>query len=120
MPVRSVLAIGAHPHDVEYYAGATLAALARKGVHVTVVVGTDGECGGGAARDLSRTRRLESERAYRIAIKRWGKRGRLFLDALRQGNDVLNASSAAGVTRQTGHKYLSELKKLLSEKNLSK
>ena len=64
--------------------------------------------------------RLESERAYRIAIKRWGKRGKLFLDALRQGKDVLNASSAAGVTRQTGHKYLSELKKLLSEKNSSK
>jgi len=64
--------------------------------------------------------RLESERAYRIAIKRWGKHGQLFLDALRQGKDVLNASSAAGVTRQTGHKYLSELKKLLSEKNLSK
>ncbi len=64
--------------------------------------------------------RFVSESAYRIAIKRWGKCGRLFLDALRQGQNVVDASSSAGVSRQTGHKYLSELKKQLSKKNLSK
>ncbi len=60
--------------------------------------------------------KLDSDRAYGIAIKRWGKRGRAFLDALRQGKDVTAASAAAGVSRQAGHKYLKELQNLLSEK----
>jgi hypothetical protein len=63
--------------------------------------------------------KVDSERAYRAAIKRWGKRGRLFLDALRRGEDVVTASVAAGISRQTGHKYLKELQKLLAEKKPS-
>ena len=63
--------------------------------------------------------RFDSERAYRVATKRWGKRGRQFLDALRRGEDVVAASAAAGVSRQTGHKYLNELQKLFAEKKLS-
>jgi hypothetical protein len=58
--------------------------------------------------------RLDSEKAYRMATKRWGKRGRIFLDALRQGKDVSAASTAAGISRPTGYKYLAELGKLLS------
>jgi hypothetical protein len=63
--------------------------------------------------------KLDSERAYRAAIKRWGNRGRWFLDALRRGEDVVAASAAAGVSRQTGHKYLKELQKLLANKRPS-
>jgi len=38
----SVLAVGAHPDDCEFYAGGTLAGLARAGARVTLVVCTDG------------------------------------------------------------------------------
>ncbi len=60
--------------------------------------------------------RFDYYRAYRIAEKRWGKRGRIFLDQLRNERSVDDASTQAGVTRQMGYKYLKELKKALSFK----
>ena len=60
----SVLAVGAHPDDCEFYAGGTLAGLARAGGRVTLVVCTDGASGGteGGAPLVAR-RRAEAERA---------------------------------------------------------
>jgi LmbE family N-acetylglucosaminyl deacetylase len=64
MTPERALAVGAHPDDCEFYAGGTLAALARAGARVTLAVCTDGAHGGregGAA--LARRRRGEAERA---------------------------------------------------------
>lgn len=62
-PAR-VLAIGAHPDDAEFYAGATLARLAAEGAAVTIVVCTDGAKGGErGAHDLPARRRAEAARA---------------------------------------------------------
>jgi len=58
----------------------------------------------------------KSRRAYKIAQTRWGKRAKIFLNALGEGKTV---TEAAGISRQTGHKYLTELKKTLSAKNLA-
>ncbi len=45
MSGRQVLAVGAHPDDLEWYAGATIAKLARDGAEITFVICTDGEKG---------------------------------------------------------------------------
>jgi LmbE family N-acetylglucosaminyl deacetylase len=59
-----VLAIGAHPDDAEFYAGATLARLRAQGANVTLVICTDGAMGGPSeASDLCARRRDEAERA---------------------------------------------------------
>ncbi|HBZ68695.1 MAG TPA: hypothetical protein DEP35_02670 [Deltaproteobacteria bacterium] len=58
-----VLAVGAHPDDLEFYAGATLAGLAREGAEVRIVICTDGSRGGGAGAELAAERRSEAERA---------------------------------------------------------
>jgi hypothetical protein len=58
-----------------------------------------------------------SSRAYTVAAKRWGERGRKFLVALSvEETSVEKASTAAGVTRQMDYKYLRELKKALTPK----
>ncbi len=61
MPVKTVLAIGAHPDDVELGCGATLAKLVASGVHVRVLVLTEGLCGLQGNYDRS----LETHRALR-------------------------------------------------------
>ena len=58
-----VLAVGAHPDDVEFYAGATLAGLAREGAEVRIVICTDGSRGGSGGAELALRRRSEAERA---------------------------------------------------------
>ncbi len=60
-----VLAVAAHPDDLEYYAGGTLSLLARRGVAVIAVICTDGERGGRRP-DLGRVRREEQREAARI------------------------------------------------------
>ncbi len=64
MTPERVLAVGAHPDDCEFYAGGTLAGLARSGARVTLVVCSDGARGGrvGGA-ELSERRRGEAQRA---------------------------------------------------------
>lgn len=59
-----VLAIGAHPDDIEFFAGATLAGFVAQGAAVGIVVCTDGGRGGaeGGAPLVAR-RRAEAERA---------------------------------------------------------
>jgi hypothetical protein len=56
-----------------------------------------------------------SAEAYRLAERRWGAKGTRFLDALLESGSVVEASSEAGVSRQTGHKYLRELRKGLTK-----
>ena len=72
------LAIGAHPDDVEFGCGATLAKWSARGTHVELLVITDGSKGSwdaGADRDaLVATRREEQDEAARvlgIAAVRW-------------------------------------------------
>jgi len=42
---KRVMGVGAHPDDLEWYAGATIAKLAREGAEITFVICTDGEKG---------------------------------------------------------------------------
>ena len=43
--VRRVLAVGAHPDDLEILCGGTLARYAQQGVHITMAIATDGSAG---------------------------------------------------------------------------
>jgi LmbE family N-acetylglucosaminyl deacetylase len=61
-----VLAIGAHPDDVEFGAGATLARLRELGARIAVVVCTDGGRGGRGLADPVLVRRAEQEQAAKI------------------------------------------------------
>jgi LmbE family N-acetylglucosaminyl deacetylase len=58
-----VLAIGAHPDDLEFFAGATLAQLAAAGASVTMIVCTDGARGAHDGAGLPERRREEAEHA---------------------------------------------------------
>ena len=71
MAARSVLAVGAHPDDVELGCGGTLLAHAAAGDAVTVLAMTGGENGPGAT---AAVRQLEQEAAARVleARLRWG------------------------------------------------
>jgi LmbE family N-acetylglucosaminyl deacetylase len=57
-----IVAFAAHPDDLEYYAGGTLAMFADNGADIRAVLATDGERGGTKAR----TRRSEQQQAARI------------------------------------------------------
>ena len=66
----NILAIGAHPDDIEFGCGGTLIKYAGKGARIGLLVMTDGSRGGNA-----RTRRREQDRAARILGARqihWG------------------------------------------------
>jgi LmbE family N-acetylglucosaminyl deacetylase len=69
LAVRRALALGAHPDDVELQAGGTLAAWARRGVHVEVACFTAGEKGSADPAtdpvELAGVRRAEAEAAAR-------------------------------------------------------
>lgn len=63
MSGTAVLAVGAHPDDVDAFCGGTLAALVARGVPVHVAVATGGEGGiPGASAEEARTVRLEEAR----------------------------------------------------------
>lgn len=61
-PAR-VLAIGAHPDDVEFFAGATLAQLATQGAQTTLCVCSDGGRGGRGLDDAAGVRKAEQAHA---------------------------------------------------------
>lgn len=65
---KTVLAVVAHPDDLEWYIGGTLKKLADAGANVQVIVATDGEKGPNriGAADLPRTRREEQLAAARL------------------------------------------------------
>lgn len=72
-----VLAIGAHPDDAEFYAGATLTRLAKGGARVSLLVMTDGQRGGKVAGNLAPVRADEQiEAAARIGIREHRTLGR--------------------------------------------
>lgn len=63
--MTSVLAVHAHPDDIEHLAAGTLAVLAGRGVRIVIATLTAGECGSDAT-DLAETaaiRRAEAARA---------------------------------------------------------
>ena len=72
MSARSVLAVGAHPDDVELGCGGTLLAHAAAGDAVSVLVMTGGE--NGPAGSVGGVRRAEQEAAARVLGARlfWG------------------------------------------------
>src|SRR3954469_11640400 len=49
--VKTVLALGAHPDDLELGCGATLAKLVARGIQITAVIFTNGSRGTGGERD---------------------------------------------------------------------
>ncbi len=58
--------------------------------------------------------RKKAADAYRVASIRWKKTGRRFVRALLSGKNHTEASKRAGISRQTGQKYLRELYRDLS------
>ncbi|WP_409411816.1 PIG-L deacetylase family protein, partial [Escherichia coli] len=60
--IKGVLAIGAHPDDIELGCGASLARLARDGVYIIAVVMTSGKSGADKLID----RHQESREALKI------------------------------------------------------
>jgi len=72
--MRSVLAVGAHPDDIELGCGATLLAHHAAGDRVTMLVLTGGENGPGDDVGQAGLRRQEQQRAARTlgADLRWG------------------------------------------------
>lgn len=61
--VRSVLAIGAHPDDIDFLCGGTLALYARDGVEVTIAIATRGDIGApaGTRDEIAHIRRGEAQ-----------------------------------------------------------
>lgn len=67
---RRALVVFAHPDDVDFGAGGTVAALARRGVEVSYLVLTDGDAGGfedSGRESIVETRRQEQRRAAALA-----------------------------------------------------
>lgn len=64
---KRVMGVGAHPDDLEWYAGATIAKLAREGAEITYVICTDGDRGSydpdANPHQLAAQRRIEQEQA---------------------------------------------------------
>jgi LmbE family N-acetylglucosaminyl deacetylase len=71
--MRNVLAVGAHPDDIELGCGATLLAHAAAGDRVTMLVVTGGENGPGDADPVDRRRIEQTTAAHTLgAALRWG------------------------------------------------
>ena len=67
---KRVMGIGAHPDDLEWYAGATIAKLAHEGAEIAFVICTDGEKGSydpdADPRQLAAQRRAEQRAAANV------------------------------------------------------
>ena len=66
--VKSVLAVGAHPDDIELLAGGTLARYAKQGVKVSFAVATDGSAGHMVIppKELAEIRHREAENSAKV------------------------------------------------------
>ena len=64
----SVLAVGAHPDDIEIFCAGTLAKYAQQGVKVSIAIATDGSAGHMIIppKELAVTRHREAEKAAKI------------------------------------------------------
>ncbi len=76
---KRILGVAAHPDDLEWYAGATLARLAREGAAVTFVICTDGSKGSYDPRAVPRALAAQREREQRAAAQTLGVREVIFL-----------------------------------------
>jgi len=65
--MKRILAVHAHPDDVEVLGAGTLALLAEGGNHVTIVTMTAGDCGS-VEMDLAETARVRKEEAAAAAV----------------------------------------------------
>lgn len=77
--MQKILAIGAHPDDIEYYAGGTLAKMVDQGFEVVFVVATDGRNGANReteTKEIVNVRKQEQE----IAAKIIGAKEVVYLD----------------------------------------
>jgi LmbE family N-acetylglucosaminyl deacetylase len=63
---KTVIAIVAHPDDVDWYCGGTLSLLHKHGNKVVVVIGTSGEKGGNGVAELAEIREKEQLKAAKI------------------------------------------------------
>lgn len=63
-----ILAIHAHPDDVEFQCGGTLALLRQQGCHVTIATMTPGDCGSAelGPREIAAVRREEARQAAEL------------------------------------------------------
>ncbi|NIM47108.1 MAG: hypothetical protein GTN40_03050 [Candidatus Aenigmarchaeota archaeon] len=77
---RKILAIAAHPDDLEYYIGGTLARLSQSGSEIIATVCSNGEKGG-AGNNLGEIRKREQELAGKIL----GYKKVIFLEQPDQG-----------------------------------
>jgi LmbE family N-acetylglucosaminyl deacetylase len=66
--IKRILAIGAHPDDIEISCAGTLAKYANQGVHVSMAVATDGSAGHMIIppRELAEIRHQEAENSARV------------------------------------------------------
>jgi hypothetical protein len=63
--------------------------------------------------------KIERERLYRVAQKRWGAKAAKYLHALYEGHTKQAAASQAGISRPTGDKILKELRTTYLKQNPS-
>lgn len=63
---KTVIAVVAHPDDVDWYCGGTLSALSHSGNKVIVVAGTSGEKGGNGLPELAKVREEEQRNAGKV------------------------------------------------------
>lgn len=75
---KKVLAIGAHPDDLEFAAGGTINLLSRRNI-VTLLIGTDGEAGGHDPGTLSARLAVERQKEALRAAKILGASETIFL-----------------------------------------
>jgi hypothetical protein len=66
-----------------------------------------------AAKQRDEAKSRHSDRAYAIAIKRSGKKGGVFLDALKEGKNVSDAATAAGINRRTATRIKEAIREAL-------
>ena len=68
LPVKRVLAVGAHPDDVELLCGGTLALYAQAGVEITICSATTGDLGAAAddRGQMAKTRLREAQAAAQL------------------------------------------------------
>lgn len=68
MKNKKVLAIGAHPDDIEQFCGGTLLLLKQKGFQIKILVLTDGACGSQTLSDqeIKQIRKKEMEEGARL------------------------------------------------------
>lgn len=96
-PARA-LAIGAHPDDVEFYAGATMIRLHAEGAHTALVVASDGGMGGRDLDDAARVRRTEQARAAEaLGVAEWSWLGHP--DGALASGDPLRRDLVAAIRR---------------------